>query len=186
MVSYDHTAENILRTAHYVPSAERGGVDQATLTAEEVLAQLEDRENSAVQMEAKSNVRLGTVYSRHLKENEMSLDQITRDNRVINIYRPNEYGDGGGVHRSRTATATSKRDRKHYNQRRINFDANSTLVTEGNKPFIANRHGEAFADSNEVEFFPKSFPCLFPWGTGGPKNSHCQQKTKRQSMWYRF
>ena len=39
-----------------------------------------------------------------------------------------------------------------------------------NKPFIANRRGEAFADSNEVEFFPKSFPCLFPGGTGGPKN----------------
>jgi hypothetical protein len=37
-------------------------------------------------------------------------------------------------------------------------------------PFIANRHSEAFADSNEVEFFPKSFPCLFPWGTGCPKN----------------
>ena len=43
-------------------------------------------------------------------------------------------------------------------------------MTEGNKPFIANRRGEAFADSNEVEFFPKSFPCLFPWGSGGPKN----------------
>jgi hypothetical protein len=55
-------------------------------------------------------------------------------------------------------------------QRRTNFDADNTLVTEGNKPFIANRHGEAFADSNEPEFFPKSFPCLFPWGTGGPKN----------------
>jgi hypothetical protein len=43
-------------------------------------------------------------------------------------------------------------------------------MMEGNKPFIANRRGEAFADSNETEFFPKSFPCLFPWGTGGPKS----------------
>jgi hypothetical protein len=46
MVLYDHTVEDIICTAHYVPSAERGGVDEAVLTAEEVLAQLEDREMS--------------------------------------------------------------------------------------------------------------------------------------------
>jgi hypothetical protein len=44
-----------------------------------------------------------------------------------------------------------------------------TLATESDRPFIASRHGEAFADSNNVDFFPKTFPCLFPWGTGGPK-----------------
>ena len=52
------------------------------------------------------------------------------------------------------------------NQRRTNFNISNTLVTDSNKPFIASRHGEAFADSNEAEFFPKAFPCLFPWGTG--------------------
>jgi len=46
-VPYDHTTEDI-------PSAERGGADQPTLTAEEVLAQLEDHENSLVQVEAES------------------------------------------------------------------------------------------------------------------------------------
>jgi hypothetical protein len=49
------------------------------LTAEEVLAQLEDRENSMVQMEAESNARLGTVYSRGLEENEMSVGRIERE-----------------------------------------------------------------------------------------------------------
>ena len=52
---------DIIRTAHYVLSAERGGADQPTLTAEDVLAQLEDRENSLVQVEEESNARLGTV-----------------------------------------------------------------------------------------------------------------------------
>ncbi|KAN0069910.1 hypothetical protein V8E54_012216 [Elaphomyces granulatus] len=79
MASYDHTTEDIIRTAHYVPSAERGGADQPTLTAEEVLAQLEDRENCLVQVEAESNARLGTVYSRGLEENEMSAGQIERE-----------------------------------------------------------------------------------------------------------
>ena len=44
----------MIRTAHYVPSTERGGADQPTLPAEEVLAQLEDHENSLVQVEAES------------------------------------------------------------------------------------------------------------------------------------
>ena len=185
MVSYDHTAEDIIRTAHYVPSAERGGVDQATLTAEEVLAQLEDRENSAVQMEAESNVRLGTVYSRDLEENEMSLGQMEQEiteltsTGLMSTEMEGEYTVQERLRQLRNMMGSiGPRD----NQRRTNFDANNTLVTEGNKPFIANRHGEAFADSNEAEFFPKSFPCLFPWGTGGPKNITCQQRMQRRSM----
>ena len=49
------------------------------IMSEEVLAQLEDRENSLVQVEAESNARLGTVYSRGLEENEMSVQQIERE-----------------------------------------------------------------------------------------------------------
>ena len=93
MVPYDHTTEDLIRTAHYVPSAERGGADQPTLTAEEVLAQLEDRENSLVQVEEESNARLGTAYSRGLEENEMN--RTGGDG--VNIYGPNVYRDGGGV-----------------------------------------------------------------------------------------
>jgi hypothetical protein len=171
MVSYDHTAEDIIRTAHYVPSAERGGVDQATLTAEEVLAQLEDRENSAAQMEAECNARLGTVYSRDLEENEMSLDQIEREvteltsTGLMGTEIEGEYSVQERLRELRNMTIGPL-----DNQRRTNPNTSNTLVTEGNKPFIASRHGEAFADSNEAEFFPKAFPCLFPWGTGGPKN----------------
>jgi hypothetical protein len=56
------------------------------------------------------------------------------------------------------------------NQRRADFNVSNTFVAESNRPFIANRRGEAFADSNESDFFPKTFPCLFPSGIGGPKN----------------
>ena len=171
MVSYDHTVEDIIRTAHYVPSAERGGVDQTTLTAEEVLAQLEDRENSAAQMEAECNARLGTVYSRDLEENEMSPDQIEREvteltsTGLMGTEMEGEYSVQERLRELRNMTIGPL-----DNQRRTNPNTSNTLVTEGNKPFIASRHGEVFADSNEAEFFPKAFPCLFPWGTGGPKN----------------
>jgi hypothetical protein len=64
------------------------------LTAEEVLTQLEDRENSTVHMEAESNARLGTVYSRHLEENESQRDERRPDragDERVNIYGLNEY-----------------------------------------------------------------------------------------------
>jgi hypothetical protein len=141
------------------------------LTAEEVLSQLEDRENSAAQMEAECNARLGAVYSRDLDENEMSVDQIEREvteltsTGLMSTDMEGEYSVQERLRELRNMTI-GLRD----NQRRTEFNTSNTLVTEGNKPFIASRHGEAFADSNEPEFFPKAFPCLFPWGTGGPKN----------------
>jgi hypothetical protein len=80
---HDHTTEDIIRTAHYVPSAERGGADQLTLTAEEVLAQLEDRENSLVQVEAESNARLGSswyrVFSGSRRKRDERVGQIERE-----------------------------------------------------------------------------------------------------------
>lgn len=173
MVPYEHTTEDITRTSHYVPSAERGGADQPTLTAEEVLAQLEDRENSLVQVEAESNARLGTVYSRGLEENEMSAWQIEREvteltsTGLMGTEMEGEYSVQERLRQLRTMLGDiGPRD----NQRRADFHASNTLVAESNRPFIANRRGEAFADSNEGDFFPKTFPCLFPWGTGGPKN----------------
>jgi hypothetical protein len=173
MVPYDHTTEDIIRTGHYVPSAERGGVDQATLTAEEVLARLEDRENSMVQMEAESNARLGTVYSRGLEEDEMNPGQIEREiseltsTGLMSTDMSGEYSVQERLRQLRSAIANiESRDR----QRRTDLGFSNTLVTEASQPFIASRHGEAFSDSNEPEFFPKTFPCLFPWGTGGPKN----------------
>jgi hypothetical protein len=143
------------------------------LTAEEVLAQLEDRENSLVQVEAESNARFGTVYSRGLEENEMSVQQIEREvteltsTGIMGTKMEGEYSVQERLRQLRTMLGdTGPRD----NQRRTDFNVSNSLVTESNRPFIANRHGEAFADSNDGDFFPKTFPCLFPWGTGGPKN----------------
>jgi hypothetical protein len=173
MVSYDQTTEDIIRTANYVPSSERGGVDQAILTAEEVLAQLDGRENNAVQMETESNARLGTVYSRDLEENEMSLGQMEQEMTELTssgLMSTEMEGELSIQERLRQVRKMVGNIGPQDNRRRTDFNVNNTLVTEGNKPFIASRHGEAFADSNDAEFFPKTFPCLFPWGTGGPKN----------------
>lgn len=38
------------------------------------------------------------------------------------------------------------------------------------EPFIVSRHGDDFEDTFALNFFPKVFPCLFPWGKGGPRS----------------
>ena len=122
-------------------------------------------------MEAECNARLGTVYSRDLEENEMSPDQIEREvteltsTGLMSTEMEGEYSVQERLRELRNMTIGPL-----GNQRRTSSNTSNMLVTEGNKPFIASRRGEVFADSNEAEFFPKAFPCLFPWGTGGPKN----------------
>jgi hypothetical protein len=39
----------------------------------------------------------------------------------------------------------------------------------GLEPYISVSHGDEFADSHDPSFFAKTFPTLFPFGTGGPR-----------------
>ncbi|KAL5592685.1 hypothetical protein FOBRF1_013711 [Fusarium oxysporum] len=41
--------------------------------------------------------------------------------------------------------------------------------TAGDQPFIRVERGADFADNLHEDFFPRTFPKLFPWGRGGPK-----------------
>lgn len=43
------------------------------------------------------------------------------------------------------------------------------VQTAGDQPFIRVEQGADFADNLHTDFFPRTFPTLFPWGKGGPK-----------------
>lgn len=43
------------------------------------------------------------------------------------------------------------------------------IETMGEQPFIRVERGSDFADNLHEDFFPRTFPKLFPWGKGGPK-----------------
>ncbi|KAJ3516318.1 hypothetical protein NM208_g14859 [Fusarium decemcellulare] len=43
------------------------------------------------------------------------------------------------------------------------------VQTAAGQPFIRVEHGAEFADNLHADFFPRTFPTLFPWGSGGPK-----------------
>jgi hypothetical protein len=44
----------------------------------------------------------------------------------------------------------------------------------GEQPFIRVERGSDFADKLHEDFFPRTFPRLFPWGKGGPKATRVQ------------
>jgi hypothetical protein len=173
MVPYDQSTEDVIRTAHYVPAAERGGAEQPVVSAEEVLASLEDRQRDAVEMEAEDHARLGTVRTRHLEEEQLTVEHIEQEldelisTGLMNTEREGEFSLQDRLRQMRDALATHGLG---GHQRRAQWEATNALVTDGHTPVIANQRGGDIADSNDPEFFPKTFPCLFPWGSGGPKN----------------
>ena len=54
------------------------------------------------------------------------------------------------------------------------------VQTTGDQPFVRVERGADFADNLHEDFFPRTFPKLFPWGRGGPK-SKCDSSHSRQS-----
>ena len=173
MVLYNQSTEDVIRTAHYVPAAERGGAEQPVVSAEEVLASLEDRQRDAVEMEAEDHARLGTVRTRHLEEEQLTVEHIEQElaeltsTGLMNTEREGEFSVQDRLRQMRDALGTQGLG---GHQRRAQWEATNALVTDGHTPVIANQRGGDIADSNDPEFFPKTFPCLFPWGSGGPKN----------------
>ncbi|RSL42125.1 hypothetical protein CEP51_016513, partial [Fusarium floridanum] len=51
----------------------------------------------------------------------------------------------------------------------------------GGHPFILVERGADFADSLHKDFFPRTFPKLFPWGRGGPKALHVSDREQQQA-----
>ena len=166
-------AEDVIRTAHCVPPAERGRADYPVLGAEEVLASLEDRERDAMAMEADGHARLGTVRLRNLEEEQLTVEHVEQEvdeltsTGLMNTDKEGEFSLQDRLREMRSAMDTG--GISGY-RRGADSAVTNTLVTEGQSPAIVNRRGEDIADSNDPEFDPKTFPCLFPWGLGGPKN----------------
>ncbi|KAJ6436295.1 High-osmolarity-induced transcription protein 1 [Purpureocillium lavendulum] len=55
------------------------------------------------------------------------------------------------------------------------------LQGAGGQPFILVERGADFADSLHEDFFPRTFPKLFPWGRGGPKAPHVPHGEQQQA-----
>jgi Helitron helicase-like domain at N-terminus len=60
-----------------------------------------------------------------------------------------------------------------------------TVGEVGQRPYVRISHGNRFADTLEKDFFPKTFPTLFPYGRGGPRSVGDQAVNHTLKQWSR-
>jgi hypothetical protein len=80
--------------------------------------------------------------------------------------------EGGSVQRIRDVEALFQHS--NTNGTEHNRAGESSYLLSGSRtgePFIISRRGCEFEDLNDVDFFPKAFPKLFPFGVGGPRTA---------------
>jgi hypothetical protein len=173
MVAQDLRAEDEIRTGHYVPAAERGRPDEPIRTAGEVLTHLENRETDAARLEAESNTRLGAIHTRAQEPDNMDPDQVEEElceltsTGLISTEMDGEHTPEERLRIIRAAAADAGRRTRG---RKPDSASKATRLAGSNTGlYILSRRGEELADSNDPDFFPKTFPCLFPSGRGGPR-----------------
>ncbi|KAK2005446.1 hypothetical protein LZ32DRAFT_673453, partial [Colletotrichum eremochloae] len=175
MVEYELNAEDAIRSGNYVPPAERGRPDEPVRTAAEVLTSLEDREHNGAAAEAESNARLGGLHAsgrdlddmdpRHIEE---ELEEL-KSTGLMAVAGAGEYSPQERLRMLRNATFEGRSGQR--GRKPNNYGTQSTRVAynDETEPYIVNQRGEDLVDTNDPDFFPKTFPCLFPWGRGGPR-----------------
>jgi hypothetical protein len=173
MAPYELSPEDQIRAGHYVSAVERGREEQPVRTVEEVLAMLEHREDEAVRQENESNARLGGLRTRYLQIEELDPRHIEQE--LVEMVSTGMLGlDATADHSPRERlrlfqAGMAQDERRHQARKRRRVDDGVGYSVGTMESFIINRRGEEYADSNDPDFFPKAFPCLFPWGRGGPK-----------------
>ncbi|GJC89505.1 hypothetical protein ColLi_12343 [Colletotrichum liriopes] len=175
MVAYNLSAEDEIRTGNYVPPAERGRPDEPIRSASEVLRSLEDREFDSAVAEAEGNARLGGLRAsgrdvddmdpRHIEE---ELEEL-KSTGMMGAAGAGEYSPQERLRLLRNATLEGGQQRRGRKPTSSNAEGNRVTYDDGMRPYIISQRGEDPADTNDSDFFPKTFPCLFPWGRGGPR-----------------
>lgn len=173
MVRYDLLAEDEIRTGHYIAAAERGRPDEPVQDVADVLVRLEQRhvDMEALEIEG-NNARLGANQRQNrgleeMQEHEIEVElEELRSTGLLNIDSSNDHSLQERVQILQDATLGLNQRRQRGPKPQDS--STSTSLRTGEQPFIVSRRGEDFADYSDPDFFPKTFPCLFPWGRGGP------------------
>jgi hypothetical protein len=136
---------------------------------------LEHREDDVVRQENEGNARLGGLQARYLQTEELDprhIEQELAEMVSTGMLGLDETADYGPRERLRLFRAgLDQTDRRHRGKKRRRNDDGIGYFAGTMEPFIINRRGEEYPDSNDPDFFPKTFPCLFPWGRGGPRSA---------------
>lgn len=157
-----------------VPNTDRGLEENHFTSIEELLASLQpDSSDDTSQSGDNVSIEQPSQLPDDLHMSASDLESIDRGGDIV--YETSTSGmfplDG--------PTAFAEVDKLSFlaeaiktSQPRCDDDAepSSMMVhTAGDQPLIRVERGADFADNLHEDFFPRTFPKLFPWGRGGPK-----------------
>ncbi|KAJ2899375.1 hypothetical protein MKZ38_003082 [Zalerion maritima] len=161
------SAREKIQTAHIVPPTERGLEDPGAVDIQELLASLEgDR-----------GVCGDAVGGESARADDGADVHDSAGDRVHEISSSGMFGldcrpDIADAEKLRYLCEAMGEDAL-WNQTRGSTWAGSAEVRYGGvtEPYILVSRGDEFADSFDTRFFAKTFPTLFPFGKGGPRQA---------------
>jgi hypothetical protein len=172
------TAVEQIRTGHYVPDGDRGlevPDGRTSLSIEEVVAGL----TSTARTGADDGIDAGISTASEeaaADEHEVPSDVLEAEIREMTFELTSTgmfpLDEASSFAEERKLQFISNALEREYASdevgRGVGEEAGIRVEEGSHQPFIRVSHGAQFADSLDPDFFPETFPTLFPFGRGGP------------------
>ncbi|KAF2184535.1 hypothetical protein K469DRAFT_780863, partial [Zopfia rhizophila CBS 207.26] len=148
------------RTAQLVPPTERGLEEEEQVNVREVLAMLNQGQ------EVEFGERKDEIAEVQALGSTATIQEISSSG-MFALDRQPDVADAEKLQYVRDALCRDASSvRGHENP---GWGSADVRRGEGSEPYVLVSRGDDFADSNDVRFFAKTFPTLFPVGDGGPR-----------------
>ncbi|KAF1993896.1 hypothetical protein P154DRAFT_476817, partial [Amniculicola lignicola CBS 123094] len=160
------------RTAQLVPPTERGLEEERSMDIREVLAMLNQGED--VEVGGRAFEEPGSPGGEGSDE-QMQVDGVSATVQEISssgMFSLDAHPDIADMEKIRYLY-DALGQHASWEQREESLRTGSAEVHRGHgsEPYIVISRGEDFADSFDARFFAKTFPTLFPFGGGGPRQA---------------
>ncbi|PVH90925.1 hypothetical protein DM02DRAFT_647465 [Periconia macrospinosa] len=167
------------RTGHVVPRTERGLEDEGPVDIREVLATLGEGQDV-----------LGEDPDPDPADGEDGAGEARLDSAAVPIHEISSSGmfaldvgpDVADEEKLRYACDALGRDVPWEQTQGRSWAGSAQVRSEdGLEPYILVSRGDEYADSFDARFFAKTFPTLFPFGAGGPRQAEeCMEDAARR------
>jgi hypothetical protein len=172
------SAQDKIESSHYVTAAERvADVESVDFTGRENDTDINELLAKLISDKGVSEGVLGA------QEMDIDMEEESPENELFSEPQLTWCGcldvdsqmEGGLVQRIRDVEALFQNTNSNGTDH--NRAGESSYLLSGSRsrePFIISRRGCEFDDSNDIDFFPKAFPKLFPFGVGGPRTANSE------------
>jgi hypothetical protein len=169
MVREQETAEEAIRTAQIVPPADRGqDVAAQPSTVEDIATELAERSGrSLVPPERAPSARPPRLEEATAEETVERLFEL-RSSAMFPIDDQAAFAEQDKLEFISLALQAEHQSDDNY-EAGAGEASSMQVYGSSERPFIRVSRGSEFADAFSPDYFPKTFPCCFPYGRGGPQ-----------------